>query len=360
MTALDVVTERSPIAHSSAVRVEDAWYVVCTSAQLGNRPKPVRLYDTPLVVFRTPGGVAAVLDRCPHRNAPLSRGRVEGGQLVCGYHGWAFDGAGRCRHVPGLCGKQEGAARNVPAYAARIVDGLVWVYAKANAAPISEPFRFPHMDDPAYTVVRTEVDMEGSLHAAAENALDVPHTAYLHGGLFRKPEHNQTINVEITRSHDRVQAEYIGEARPTGVMGKLLAPSGGVVTHYDRFIMPCITQVEYKLGEDSHIVATAALSPLTDYKTRLFGVAAFRIPMKVPGRLLGRLLKPLALYVLHQDAVMLKEMTRTVKAFGDEKQVSTELDVIGPQILKLLKDAQAGKRARPSDKPMVRRVQMRV
>ena len=85
----------------------------------------------------------------------------------------------------------------------------------------------------------------GSIHAVAENALDVPHTAYLHGGLFRtssgKP---REIEVVVSRYADRVEAEYIGESRPSGLTGRLLAPGGGIVTHVDRFILPSITQVD--------------------------------------------------------------------------------------------------------------------
>ena len=39
-------------------------------------------------------------DRCAHRGFPLSRGRVDGDRLVCGYHGCAYRADGRCVHVP--------------------------------------------------------------------------------------------------------------------------------------------------------------------------------------------------------------------------------------------------------------------
>ena len=53
------------------------WYPVARSSELGRRPLAVTLMDTPLAVFRGAGGVPAVLlDRCAHRNYPLSLGRV--------------------------------------------------------------------------------------------------------------------------------------------------------------------------------------------------------------------------------------------------------------------------------------------
>jgi nitrite reductase/ring-hydroxylating ferredoxin subunit len=55
-----------------------------------------------LVFFRgTDGGAAALQDRCCHRGAPLSLGRVKDNLLQCGYHGMCFDAGGQCVLVPG-------------------------------------------------------------------------------------------------------------------------------------------------------------------------------------------------------------------------------------------------------------------
>src|SRR5262249_11640443 len=82
------------------------WYPVARSSEVGRRPLAVTLMDSPLVVFRDARGAPAVLlDRCEHRNYPLSLGRVTGdGVLECGYHGWSYDGSGHCVRVPGLRG----------------------------------------------------------------------------------------------------------------------------------------------------------------------------------------------------------------------------------------------------------------
>ena len=85
------------------LKLADAWFIACASDTLIGRPLAFTLQDVPMVLFRDgSGGAAALLDRCPHRNAPLSLGRVVNGELQCGYHGWRFDGSGQCRAVPGL------------------------------------------------------------------------------------------------------------------------------------------------------------------------------------------------------------------------------------------------------------------
>src|SRR5690242_16574149 len=87
----------------SVAKLPDRWFVGCRSRALHDRPLSVTLQGIPLAVFRTGDGRPAALeDRCPHRNAPLTAGRVRSGQLECAYHGWRYDGGGACVAVPGL------------------------------------------------------------------------------------------------------------------------------------------------------------------------------------------------------------------------------------------------------------------
>jgi phenylpropionate dioxygenase-like ring-hydroxylating dioxygenase large terminal subunit len=328
---------------TSVARITKAWYVLCRSEELGEAPIQRTLFGEPLVLFRGQGGVPSVLlDRCPHRNVPLSLGRVtKDGLLECGYHGWSFDTGGVCRKVPALCGRAEARARDARAFPCREQDGFVWMWASRESAPDVEPFPFELARKPGYTTVRDRVVAQSTLHAAAENALDVPHTAFLHSGLFRSDDRPRNrIEVVVRRAHDRVEAEYVGEPRPTGIVGKLLAPKGGVVEHFDRFILPSIVQVEYRLGE-THLCVTAALTPVEDFVTHLFAAVSFKLP--IPGVLVVPFLKPLAMRIFSQDARILAEQTKNIRRFGGEEYVSTDVDVLGPYIQRLLKQAERGK-----------------
>src|SRR6185437_13083032 len=82
-----------PNRRKNVVRVLDAWYVACTSAELGEQPLARMVLGVPLVLFRGPAA-SALLDRCPHRNVPLSLGSVDHGELKCRYHGWRFNAGG--------------------------------------------------------------------------------------------------------------------------------------------------------------------------------------------------------------------------------------------------------------------------
>src|SRR4029079_9356586 len=78
--------------------IRNAWYVAAWTHEI----EPGRLHartiiDQPLVIYRTSdSGIVAFEDRCPHRFAPLSMGRLEGDALRCMYHGLKFSADGRC------------------------------------------------------------------------------------------------------------------------------------------------------------------------------------------------------------------------------------------------------------------------
>lgn len=332
----------------SVVRPMAAWYILATSAELRDAPIARTILGLPIVLFRDgEGRASALLDRCPHRNVPLSLGSVEGGALQCAYHGWRFDGRGTCTLIPSLKGEVAARSRNAPAFPVRELDGFVWVYPTADATPKEEPYRFRLLDDPAYGVARHVVEAPGTLHATLENALDVPHTQFLHRGLFRADSRGITITAVVRRRSDRVEAEYVGEPRPTGMVGKLLSPSGGVVTHFDRFILPSIAEVEYRIGEENHILVVTAMTPIDDFLTRVFSVVCFRTRM--PRFIVEPVVVPVALKIFAQDAEMLGKQTELIRRFGGEQFASTEIDVLGRHIWRLLRSAERGEIVRSED-----------
>jgi len=322
-------------SHRFIAHRRDEWYPVARSASLGRSPVAAMLFGTPLVLFRAANEVAALVDRCPHRNVPLSLGRVRGAQIQCAYHGWEFDHTGQCRAIPGLVGDLRAHERRATSFACRESQGFVWVWGEAEAESTREPFRFPYDGERGWTFAREELDVRASLHATAENALDVPHTAFLHGGLFRSENRpRREINVIVRRFADRVEAEYVGESRPPGIVAKLLAPRGGDVVHFDRFLLPSVAQVEYRLGE-SGLCISAALSPVEDYRTKLFIAFSYRLP--VPGWMVRPILRSFAMRIFRQDAAMLALQTGTIERFGEERYLFTEIDVLGAEIYDLLR-----------------------
>ncbi|MGI9023919.1 MAG: Rieske 2Fe-2S domain-containing protein [Acidimicrobiales bacterium] len=340
----------------SVVRLPRYWYVACLSRELGRSPLPRTVLGTPMALFRDGHGrPVALFDRCPHRNVPLSLGRVRDGLLECRYHGWRFDDEGACRAVPGLFGDPDRAARRATTFPVVERDGFVWVFPDSGDPPGGEPLRFPHAEAPGYVTVRRSLRVTATLHAALENTLDVPHTAFLHGGLFRGGREPVEIEVVVRHGPGRVEAEYLGEPRPPGLAGRVLAPRGGVMTHFDRFLLPSIAQVEYRLGRH-HLVVTSAFTPVSDVDTRLHAAVTFRGAL--PPSVVRAVVTPIANRIFAQDAMILRSQAENIERFGGEQFASTDLDVLGTHMWKLLRRAEAGEGDAVEEGE--RRVRMRV
>ena len=328
------------------------WYPACRSTELGRRPVAVTAMDEPLVVFRTTGGAPAVLvDRCAHRNYPLSQGRITDSGLECGYHGWCYDGQGECVRVPGLGDDVDPAAttRRVDTHAAVERDGIVWVWGERGAEPSGEPFALPAITGPGAGEVVFRHDLDCTMHAALENALDVPHTAFLHGGLFRGGEPHRITAVRRP-VEGGVEVQYLGE--PVG-MGPIRVPerTGRTFDHWDRFFLPSIAQIEYAVDGWFRIVNTILHLPLSPFRTRAWFVV--RYWSRLPAAAVAPIVRLRGRQILAQDAAALARQTEGIRRFGGERYASTELDVIGNAIWRLLRQAERAEAgtAMPEDGP---------
>jgi phenylpropionate dioxygenase-like ring-hydroxylating dioxygenase large terminal subunit len=103
------------------------WYPVAFSDEVAEKPIAAQLLDERLVLYRLANGkVTAARDLCLHRGIRLSMGSLEGDTLVCAYHGFRYDGEGRCvlRMHPGT----SGCGNSSQAKAADLSDaGAIWI-----------------------------------------------------------------------------------------------------------------------------------------------------------------------------------------------------------------------------------------
>jgi len=164
--------------------LRNVWYVAGWAKELMTEQLLARTFlDEPVVMFRDAEGQARALhDRCPHRFAPLSMGKVcDGGATVaCAYHGLRFDGKGRCVHNPHGNGHISDAAvvRGYP-----LVErwSVLWIWMgepdKADPALIPE---FPFMDGEHWFVGGDHMEVNANYVLESDNILDLSHIQYLH------------------------------------------------------------------------------------------------------------------------------------------------------------------------------------
>ncbi len=160
--------------------LRNAWYTAMWAKDLQEKPIPRTIIGEDVVLFRGKDGVPAALeDRCCHRAAPLSRGRVADGVLQCGYHGLKFDGSGQCIEVPVQTNVPPNA--RVKSFPVREKWNVVWIWmgdpAKAEEAKITP---LPWLDDPDWKVTPGYLHLEANGQLLVDNLLDFSHVTYLH------------------------------------------------------------------------------------------------------------------------------------------------------------------------------------
>jgi phenylpropionate dioxygenase-like ring-hydroxylating dioxygenase large terminal subunit len=310
------------------------WFPLCRSAELAHRPLSRSLLGAPLVLFRDANGRAAALaDRCPHRNAPLSAGWVRGGQIVCPYHGWRFDGEGVCQQVPGLCGPAAHHSRVAGAYRAAEQGGLVWVTLGGAGEPPAPP-----PAQPGHTTALRVFTLRARLADALENFLDATHTHFVHAGLVRGEGRRRRVTAIVRGGLDRVEAEYQGEGQQSGLVSRLFG--AGVDRSLGRFILPATVELEYRTARRTALLLTMQFTPERERELRVFVRASGRTA-PLPGWVLTLPLALLLGHIVRQDRHILALQLGNVERFGGEHFSSTELDVMRPHIARLLRGAAA-------------------
>jgi vanillate O-demethylase monooxygenase subunit len=157
--------------------------------------------NEPIVFFRREdNGVAALEDRCPHRNYPLSRGELRGDTIQCGYHGLTFSADGQCVYAPGQ-GRPPTA--RLQAYPVVERGGVVWIFMGDPANQASQPVPdLEWMTDPAWTAwIDGYIPLRCNHQHLTENLLDISHLAYVHKtSMGSDPDRIAAADTSVTAS----------------------------------------------------------------------------------------------------------------------------------------------------------------
>lgn len=315
------------------------WTAVARSADIGRKPVRVLLRGRPLVLFRHDGALACLTDRCPHRSAPLSAGRVVAGGIECPYHGWQFDGSGRCRAMPALIGPLPRAF--VPAHAVAERDGLVFAaFDKAPGEPYSTALSG---QDTVATILKSRA--RSTLSEVAENILDATHTHFTHKGVLRGlSDKRYRVTVTVTGGDGWVEARYEGEPRQEGLVSRLLEGERSVSV--GRFIAPGIAELEFWGKGGINLATTFHLQQETPDIVSGFGILSGP-KQRGLGYLKAALFTPLFRIALAQDQRILRLASDNRAMFPEIQQMSTPTDVIRRHIDAIL----AGQRPSVADAP---------
>lgn len=303
------------------------WYAAGLSERFeAGKPVPCMILEVPLVLWRTDSGeVTAILDRCNHRNAPLSKGRVHKNCLVCPYHGWTYDAAGQCVDIPSEGPHKERIPnKRVPAFPVQESGGLVWVWMGREKTPDKVPFDMPVLKEQGWHSYYMTTLFNNNVTDLVENFMDVPHTVFVHKGWFREKK-QICVQAKVERTPDSVLVTYDQPKDSIGFSGWLVNPKGLDMLHTDNFYMPNITRVDYIFGAaERGFIITSTCTPVRPFETLVYTLITYKFGWLTPLARLG-----LGMYtrkVIDQDVWIMDLHGKNIQQFGGTDYKSTQCD----------------------------------
>lgn len=244
--------------------LQNAWYAAGWSAALLDEPVAITIQNQPLVIYRKEDGTAvALFDSCPHRFAPLSRGKVKGDRIACGYHGLQFDGSGRCVLNPHGRGAVP-AALSIRSYPLIERYGMNWVWmGQSDRADASLLPSLPALEDSELSWVYGQLHVVANYELVIDNLLDLSHVEFMHPFLAAEGNSARTL-FRAEQSGDLVSAYYDIKGEPVSGLFQLLLT--GPETHgdmraYMHWMAPSNLYLDTGMTVSTEGKASAALIP---------------------------------------------------------------------------------------------------
>jgi phenylpropionate dioxygenase-like ring-hydroxylating dioxygenase large terminal subunit len=290
-TSLDVQLDAllMPAGGSDPSRfdVAEAWYPVFYLKDLNRAvPASFTLMGRDLVLWWEAKTQTwrAFDDRCPHRLAPLSQGRInEAGHLECPYHGWAFSGAGACEVIPQEPegGQAKTAQRAcVASLPTAERQGLLFVYAgtPAHAAQVAIPVIEPMDASPeGWTLMDTFRDLPYDALTLLENVLDPSHIPYTHHNTVGKRSNASPVELQVLTSSKQGFTGTWPEGPRKGTLGR----------QDTVFIAPCLMWHDLTSKQFGRTLTVVYATPIRKGECRLFARFPFKFSSKIPALAIG-------------------------------------------------------------------------
>jgi phenylpropionate dioxygenase-like ring-hydroxylating dioxygenase large terminal subunit len=227
--------------------VKNAWYVAAWSTEIGRHLFARTILGERVVLWRRQDGTpAALLDRCPHKLAPLSVGELVGDDVQCGYHGMTFNGTGTCVRVPGQAAIPPTACvRGFP-----LVEryGAVWIW--MGEPSLADPQRIVQVlryGEPGWGLVSDQyLHFKTNYLNITDNLVDPAHTTYVHKKTIGNAA-AEDVGVKVEQGDSHVCAyRWVNGSEPVPLM-KAMANFTGPVDRwqYYHLHLPSISCVDF-------------------------------------------------------------------------------------------------------------------
>nr|GMD23326.1 protein TIC 55, chloroplastic [Ipomoea batatas] len=236
LTSQELRDERVVVEYNWA----EEWYPLYLAKNVpDDAPLGLTVFDKQVVLYRDGSGVLRCFeDRCPHRLAKLSEGQLFDGKLECLYHGWQFDGDGKCVKIPQLPedAKIPRSACAKP-YEIRDSQGVIWIWMSHKTPPKHEKIPwFENFERPGFRDISTTHELPYDHSILLENLMDPAHVPISHDrtDFTAKREDAGPLFFEVTERTGRGFAGWWGRKSDQGKQN--------YIPNFLRFEAPCVLQ----------------------------------------------------------------------------------------------------------------------
>nr|GMD21755.1 protein TIC 55, chloroplastic [Ipomoea batatas] len=236
LTSQELRDERVVVEYNWA----EEWYPLYLAKNVpDDAPLGLTVFDKQVVLYRDGSGVLRCFeDRCPHRLAKLSEGQLFDGKLECLYHGWQFDGDGKCVKIPQLPedAKIPRSACAKP-YEIRDSQGVIWIWMSHKTPPKPEKIPwFENFERPGFRDISTTHELPYDHSILLENLMDPAHVPISHDrtDFTAKREDAGALYFEVTERTGRGFAGWWGRKSDQG--------KPNYIPNFLRFEAPCVLQ----------------------------------------------------------------------------------------------------------------------
>ncbi|KAJ3204677.1 hypothetical protein HDU67_009356, partial [Dinochytrium kinnereticum] len=221
------------------------WYPIMQSKDvLLGKVFKMHILDDPIVIFRDPETKAAVAfaDKCPHRSAPLSVGRIMDGRLECRYHGWQFDAEGNVIHIPSLLeGRKIPPNAKVYKYPTHEDEMFLWIWPgpeeECERVPRPETFFQNKSSTVRARFGYNDFDIDHCLFV--ENFLDPAHLPFTHDTTISRRDQATPMTMDcVFTERGTIKGRQETPDRPDMVVVKF------------EFVPPCVVSLEFGSGNE--------------------------------------------------------------------------------------------------------------
>ncbi|MGH4141082.1 Rieske 2Fe-2S domain-containing protein [Clostridium sp.] len=281
--------------------IRNQWYGILDSKDVkSKKPIGVTRLGEKLFFWRSENGkVNCIFDKCCHRGASLSAGKVIHDKITCPFHGFQYDASGKVTLIPAN-GKNTPIPERfkVNAYQVKEKYGLIWLWFGEFTDELPEIPFFKELRE-GFSYGGFSEMWPVHYTRAIENQLDVVHLPFVHTSSIGRG--NKTlVNGPVVKWKENLMTFYVNNIVDDGKVQPLKANE---IKNFEKlfslqFQMPNLWQ--NVISADLRIVAIFV--PIDDEHTQIY-LRFYQKFMNIPvlKQLVNKMSNISNKYILHQD-----------------------------------------------------------